>query len=73
MSCANEAPGPDGYSMGFIQKSWPILIQDIMRALEVVHSQESFKKSLKLGLTNFAKYSLRSFEVSFYPFKFSPN
>ena len=33
----DKAPGPDGYTMAFFQKCWPILQDDIMAFLEEVY------------------------------------
>ena len=42
----DKAPGPDGYTMAFFQKCWPILQDDIMAFFEEVYEQGQFESSL---------------------------
>ena len=42
----DNAPGPNGFSMGFFQSCWDILHPDIMAVLHYFHELNSFEKSL---------------------------
>nr|XP_009789798.1 PREDICTED: uncharacterized protein LOC104237360 [Nicotiana sylvestris] len=44
--CApDKAPGPDGYTMAFYQKSWEIIKEDIMGALQHFHQNDQMARS----------------------------
>jgi hypothetical protein len=43
---SDKAPGPDGFSMGFIKACWGVLEEDIMAVFGEFHSKASFQKSL---------------------------
>ena len=42
----DKAPGPDGFSIAFLQHCWPVVKDDIMAVLEHVHAVGDFEKSL---------------------------
>jgi hypothetical protein len=42
----DKAPGPDGFSMGFIKACWGMLREDIMAVFGEFHSKANFQKSL---------------------------
>jgi hypothetical protein len=42
----DKAPGPDGFTMAFFQKCWPVLQDDIMGFFEEVYDQGQFESSL---------------------------
>jgi hypothetical protein len=42
----DKAPGPDGFTMAFFQKCWPVLQDDIMGVFEEVYDQGQFESSL---------------------------
>jgi hypothetical protein len=42
----DKAPGPDGFSLGFIKACWVVLKEDIMAVFREFHSKGSFEKSL---------------------------
>jgi hypothetical protein len=43
---SDKAPGPDGFSMGFIKACWGVLKEDIMAVFGEFYSKASFQKSL---------------------------
>jgi hypothetical protein len=43
---SDKAPGPDGFSMGFIKAYWGVLKEDIMAVFGEFYSKASFQKSL---------------------------
>jgi hypothetical protein len=42
----DKAPGPDGFSMGFVKSCWEFLKEEIMAVFIEFHSKGSFEKSL---------------------------
>ena len=42
----DKAPGPDGFSMGFFQKCWVVLKDDILAVFKGFHTYGKFEKSL---------------------------
>uniref|UniRef100_A0A2N9GN59 Reverse transcriptase domain-containing protein n=1 Tax=Fagus sylvatica TaxID=28930 RepID=A0A2N9GN59_FAGSY len=42
----DKAPGPDGFTMAFFQKCWPVLEEDIMGFFGEVHTYCKFERSL---------------------------
>lgn len=42
----NKAPGPDGFSMNFLQCFWSLLKEDILAVFKDLHSKGKFVKSL---------------------------
>ncbi|GFZ15713.1 P-loop containing nucleoside triphosphate hydrolases superfamily protein [Actinidia rufa] len=45
-SCGDKAPGPDGFSIAFMQHCWLVIKEDIMVVFEQVHVEGDFEKSL---------------------------
>lgn len=42
---ADKAPGPDGYTMGFILHCWEVIKVDLLNTFHNFHSREYFEKS----------------------------
>jgi exonuclease III len=42
----DKAPGPDGFSMGFVKVCWRVIKEDVMAVFGEFHSKASFQKSL---------------------------
>ncbi|GFZ14619.1 hypothetical protein Acr_24g0008090 [Actinidia rufa] len=42
----DKAPGPDGFSIAFLQHCWLVIKDDIMAVFEQVHAEGDFEKSL---------------------------
>ena len=41
-----KAPGPDGFSIAFLQHCWSVIKEDIMAVFDQVHAEGEFEKSL---------------------------
>ena len=42
----DKAPGPDGFTMGYFQKCWSVLEEDVMAFVVDFHESCIFEKSL---------------------------
>jgi hypothetical protein len=42
----DKSPGPDGFSLGFVQTCWEVIKEDIMAVFRDFHSKGRFQKSL---------------------------
>jgi hypothetical protein len=50
MVIRRQPPGPDGFSMAFLQASWDILRLDIMKVFYEFHARGLFEMSLNVSL-----------------------
>jgi hypothetical protein len=67
-SKGDKAPGPDGFSMGFFQKCWAILKDDIMAVLKEYHTCGKFEKSLNATFVSLIPKKARTMEIKdFHP------
>jgi hypothetical protein len=42
----DKAPRPDGFTMAFVKKCWPVIEEDVMDFFEKVYTYGKFEKSL---------------------------
>lgn len=53
-ACAGDkAPGPDGFSVVFLNKCWEVIKEDVVAAVQNFHSQDVFEKKHECHLCDF--------------------